>query len=324
MKVTILGAGAYALALALKFNKNTSNITIWSKVDSEIKELMLHKTNKKSLPSIIMPINFTYTNDLENAVKNSKIIVIAVATKYIRGVCDELKKYISKTQHIVIASKGIEPKTKLFASKIVKQILNTNKICTISGPSFAKDMALDYPIGLSLAANNLATKKIVAKMLTSNTLKISTTNDFIGIELCGTMKNIIAIASGILDGLKLSESTKALFLTESLNDIRKLIIKFGGKEKTILSFAGFGDIILTCTSISSRNYTYGKLIGEKNKKTQLSYINKNTIEGVDALKSVYELLYDKKIKYPYIDIIYKITFGKSEPEEIIRFLINKK
>lgn len=324
MKVTILGAGAYGLALALRINKNTKNITIWSKVDEEIAELIKTNMNKKALPKVVMPKNFIYTTDLSLAIKKSDVIVIAVATKYLRSVCEELKKYITKKEHIVIASKGIEEKTGFFASKIVKDCLKTKKLCTIAGPSFAKDMASNEAIGLSLAATNKLTQKLVNQVLVSDNLKIRNTNDFIGVELCGTMKNIIAIASGILDGLKVSESTKALFLTESLNDIRKLIKKFGGNEKTILSFAGFGDIILTCTSLTSRNYSFGKLIGENMPKTKINnYLKNNTVEGMYALESIYKLVKKKKIKYPFLKLIYKVTFGQIKAKEIIIFLINK-
>lgn len=324
MKVTILGAGAYALGLALRINKNTKNITLWSKLPEEINMLIKSNMNKKALPNVEMPSNFMYTTDLNLAIKKSQIIVIAVATKYVRSVCEELKPLISKNQHIVIASKGIEQNTCVFASKIVRDVLDTKKLCTISGPSFAKDMATNEFIGLSLAATNKETKQIVNKVLESKNLKIRNTSDFIGVELCGTMKNVIAIAAGILDGLKVSESTKALFLTESLNDIRKLIKKLGGNEKTILSFAGFGDIILTCTSATSRNYSYGKLIGEKNPVSKINnYLKNNTVEGIYTLESIYQLTKSKRIKYPFLDLIYKVVSGKLSPEEILKFLINK-
>lgn len=324
MKVTILGAGAYALGLALRINNKTKNIIIWSKVEAEINSLIKDKMNKKALPNVKMPSNFTYTTDLNLAIKKSNVIIIAVATKFVRSVCEELKPLIKKEQHIVIASKGIEQNSCVFASKIVREVLETKKLCTISGPSFAKDMANDEAIGLSLAATNKDTKKIVNKVLAYKNLKIRNTNDFIGVELCGTMKNVIALAAGILDGLKVSESTKALFLTESLNDVRKLIKKFGGNEKTILSFAGFGDIILTCTSTSSRNYSFGKLIGENSSKRKISsYLKNNTVEGMYTLKSIYQLTKSKRIKYPFLDLIYDVVYGKLCPKEILAFLINK-
>ena len=244
MNVTILGAGAYGLGLALRFNKNTKKIIIWSKVEEEIKELGKTKENKNALPGVKMPSNIVFTTNTKKAIEGSNIVVIAVATKYVSSVCDEIKPFV-KNKHIVIASKGIEQDTNSFASIIVKNKLKTKKLCTISGPSFAKDMASDALIGLSLATTNKKTKEVVTNALASDTLKIRTTNDFIGVELCGTLKNIIALAAGMLDGMGMSESTKAMFLTESLNDVRLLIKKLGGNEKTILSFAGFGDILFT-------------------------------------------------------------------------------
>ena len=238
MNITILGAGAYALALALRFNKNNNKIIIWSKVKEEIDTLTKTKMNEKALPEVKMPNNFVYTTNTKKAIEGSDIVVIAVATKFISSVCDEVKPYI-KDKHIVIASKGIEQDTYNFASNIVKTKLKTKKLCTISGPSFAKDMAKDELVGLSLATTNNKTKQSVIKALSSDTLKIRPTNDFLGVELCGTLKNVIAVTSGMLDGMNVSESTKAMFLTESLNDARILIRKLGGNEKTILSYAAF-------------------------------------------------------------------------------------
>ena len=323
MNVTSLGAGAYGLGLALRFNKNTKKIIIWSKVEEEIKELTKTKENKKALPGVKMPSNIIFTTNTKKAIEGSDIVVIAVATKYISSVCDEIKPFV-KDKHIVIASKGIEQNTNLFASIIVKNKLKTKKLCTISGPSFAKDMATDALVGLSLATTNKLTKEIVLKALSSDTLKIRTTSDFIGVELCGTLKNIIAIAAGMLDGMDAKESTKAMFLTESLNDVRVLIRKLGGNEKTILSFAGFGDILLTATSESSRNYTFGCLIGSNaTLKTKEDFLNNNTVEGVYTLRSIYGLIKSKRVKMPFIDFIYDVVFDYKKPEDIISFLKEK-
>ena len=323
MHVTILGAGAYALGLALWFNKNKNKVVIWSKVKEEIESLTKLKMNQKALPGIKLPDNFVYTMNTKKAIEKSDIVVIAVATKFLSSVCDDIKPYV-KNKHIVIASKGIEQETNTFASNIVKTKLKTRKLCTISGPSFAKDMALDQLVGLSLATTNNKTKRMVINALASDTLKIRVTNDFLGVELCGTLKNIIALTSGMLDGMKVSESTKAMFLTESLNDTRKLIKKLGGNEKTIMSFAGFGDILLTCTSESSRNYFYGKLLGSGASKKQLNdYLDNNTVEGVYTLSSIYGLIKSKHIKMPFIDFVYDVFFGSRKASEILSFLNTK-
>lgn len=323
MNITILGAGAYAIALASRFSENKNKIIMWSALDSEIEELTKTKMNKKALLGYKLPSNIMFTSNIEKAIDGSDIVVIAVATKFISSVCEKIKPYI-KNKHIVIASKGIEQDTNRFASDIVKNILKTNKLCTISGPSFAKDMVTDSLVGLSLATTNNLTKKIVIKALESDTLKIRTTNDFLGVELCGTLKNVIAVASGMLDGMKVSESTKAMFLTESLNDARILIRKLGGNEKTILSYAGFGDILLTCTSTSSRNYSYGVLIGSGVSKNKLDdYLSNNTVEGVYTLKSIYGLIKSRKVKMPFIDFIYDVVFGYRKSSDIITFLKEK-
>ena len=323
MNITILGAGAYALGLALRFNKNKNKIIIWSAVKEEIDYLTKTKMNERALPGIKMPSNFIYTTNTKKALEGSNIVVIAVATKFLSSVCEEIKPYV-KNKHILIASKGIEQETNSFASNIVKNKLKTKKLCTLSGPSFAKDMAQDELVGLSLATTNSKTKQIVINALSSDTLKIRVTNDFLGVELCGTLKNIIAVTSGMLDGMKISESTKAMFLTESINDTRKLIKKLGGNEKTIMSFAGFGDILLSCTSSSSRNYTYGKLLGNGESKKELeAYLKSNTVEGVYTLKSIYGLIKSRRVKMPFIDFVYDVVFGYRNPNDIISFLKEK-
>lgn len=323
MNITILGAGAYALGLALRFNKNTKKIIMWSAVQEEIDELNKTRENKRALPGVKMPNNIIFTSNTVKAIEGSNIVVIAVATKYVSGVCDTIKPYV-KDKHIVIASKGIEQDTYNFLSDIVKTKLKTKKLCTISGPSFAKDMASDDLVGLSLATKNKSTKDMVTKALASNTLKIRTTKDFLGVELCGTLKNVFALASGMLDGMNASESTKAMFLTESLNDARKLIKKLGGNEKTILSYAGFGDILLTCTSLSSRNYTFGKMLGNDTNKEKLNdYLKNNTVEGVYTLQSIYGLIKSKRVKMPFIDLIYDVVFGYKKSEQILPFLMEK-
>lgn len=323
MNITILGAGAYALGLALRFNKNTNKIIIWSAVQEEIDMLSKTKMNERALPGVKMPNNFIYTTSTEKAIDGSDIVVIAVATKFITSVCETIKPYV-KDKHIVIASKGIEQDTYSFASNIVKTKLKTKRLCTISGPSFAKDMAADELVGLSLATTNNKTKEAVINALSSDTLKIRTTNDFLGVELCGTLKNVIAVISGMLDGMKVSESTKAMFLTESINDTRKLIKKLGGNEKTVMSFAGFGDILLTCTSESSRNYSFGKLLGSGASKKELDdYLKNNTVEGVYTLESIYGLIKKKRVKMPFIDFVYDVVFGYRKADEIIPFLKEK-
>ncbi len=323
MRVTVLGTGAYGLALANMLNQNNNEIILWSKFEEEI--TYLQKENKaKVLPNIKLPSNFKYTFNMEEAVNKSKLIIIAVPAGAVNEVSKQLAKYYKKDMHICIASKGIEQNSCLFVSSVVEKYIKTKKLAVISGGTFAIDMFNNCPLGLSLATRNKNTSLIVKEALENKYLKLRTTNDIIGIEICGSIKNVIAIASGMLSGLGYPDSTSCMFITKSLNDIKNLIKALGGNKKTILSFAGFGDLLLTCTSTKSRNYTLGKMIGERKPKEEIdNYINNTTIEGLYTLKSIYKLLRRKKVKMPIIDLIYNIIFKETDPDKLASFLITK-
>ena len=165
---------------------------------------------------------------------------------------------------------------------------------------------------------------VVRKCFQNSTTKFRRTKDIVGIEICGSIKNVMAIASGMLEGMGVTDSTRALFLTESMNDIKELIDALGGKKKSILSFAGFGDILMTCTSKNSRNFSFGYLIGSGATNEEVNkYLETTTVEGMYTLKSIHKLVRRKKVKMPIINLIHDIIEGKKDKEEMLKFLINK-
>lgn len=324
MKITIIGAGAYALGLSFMFRENKENVTIYSKVEEEIEILKKCGKNDKYLKDIQIDKEIHLTTDLEEALNMADVIVIGVAVKFIESMCKEIKEYY-KAQHILIASKGIDQNSLLFVSSIVKSIIKTSKIAVISGPTFAKDLAEKTECGLSLASKNKETIKVIKKTLENNYLRLRETTDICGVEICGSIKNVLALASGMLEGMQASSSTKASFLTDALHDVRYLIKALGGNKNTILSYAGFGDILLTCTSEESRNFRFGKMIGEKKAKKEIdTYLETNTVEGVYTLKSLSDLLKKESIKMPIIHLIYNIIFNEKNPDELVKYIINKK
>jgi glycerol-3-phosphate dehydrogenase (NAD(P)+) len=325
MKVTILGSGAYGIALALMFNENKCDITIWERFESVTNDLLKYRENKRVLPGVKIPENIRITSDLEDSLIGSDLIVIAIPAGFVDEVSVRIKDIITKEQHICIASKGIEQDTCLFVDDVVRRNIKTKKIGVISGPSFAVDMANYVPIGLTVASKSKGTIKLIKKGLENKTLKLRETTDVVGTEICGSIKNVIAIASGMLSGMNMPESTQAMFITESLHDIKELIKALDGDGKTVLSFAGFGDLLLTCTSTKSRNFRFGKMIGEKKPKKEVEeFINSTTIEGLYTLKSIHKLIKNKKVDIPIIDLVYDIVFNNENPEELKRFLITKK
>lgn len=296
---------------------------MWTKFEEEKKILEETRMNKRVLDGIYIPDNIKFSCDLEKSIDGVDLIIIAVPAGAVNDVSKELALYY-KNQHICIASKGIEQGSCLFVVDVLKKYIKTSKLAVISGGSFAVDIVKKVPVGLSLATKNKKTDFVVRKALQNHYFKLRSTRDIIGIELCGSIKNIMAIASGILDGMGYPESTSCMFITESLHDIKSLIKALGGSPKTILSFAGFGDLLLTCTSIKSRNYKFGKMIGEKTDKKVLDeYINTTTIEGLYTLKSIHKLIKNKHVSMPIINLIYDIIFNDVDPSKLLDFLMTK-
>ena len=324
MKVTILGTGAYGLALSLMFNKNVNDIVLWTKFEEEKNDIERNRGNKKVLPNVRIPDNIKITTDFNFAIKDASLIVIAVPAAFVEDMGQLLKDKLTDKQHICIASKGIERDTCSFVHDILLRNVETENIAVISGPSFAIDIANSNPVGLSVATNNKKTEKLLKETLQNDSLKLRTTDDIIGVEICGSIKNVIAIAAGMLSGMDYPESTQAMFITEALHDIKSLIDVLGGNKNTILSYAGVGDLLLTATSTKSRNFKLGYLIGSNTSRDELDeYMNNTTIEGLYTLKSIYKLLGDKKVDMPVIDLIYNIIYNGSDPKELVTFLIEK-
>ena len=322
-KIAMIGTGAYGLGVSISLLKKNESVSMWVENEDKAKFLNNNKKHANILPNIEIPANITFSNDLDEVIKGTNIVFIAVAAKYIDNIAKKLSKLNIKNKHFCILSKGIEQNTCEFVTDVFKKYIKTKNLSVISGPSFAIDMAHNEPVGLSIASKNNKTIKEIKKVLSSDTVKLRTSNDIIGVELCGSVKNVIAIASGILEGLGYNESTRSFLITESLHDIKSLIYGLGGKKKTILSFAGVGDLLLTATSTKSRNYTYGILIGKKNYTIADDYLNNNTVEGYYTIKSIYTLIKRKKIDIPIIKLIYEIIINKKEPDTLSEFLIKK-
>ena len=322
MKVGILGAGAFGLALSHILVKNKVTVEMWTHNEEEAKVLDIKRISKK-LDGYKIPKEIKFSTNLEETVSGKDLIVMAIPAFAFEDVTKQLSKYIKKNQPVLIATKGIQQNTCLFLNDVFAKYLK-NSVAVISGPTFAVDMIKDAPIGFSMATKSHKTEMVIRKCFENSTTKFRRTRDITGIEICGSIKNVMAIASGMLEGMGVTDSTRALFLTESMNDIKELIDALGGKKKSILSFAGFGDILMTCTSKNSRNFSFGYLIGSGASKKEIDkYLENTTVEGMYTLKSIHKLVRRKKVKMPIINLIHDIIEGKKDKEEMLRFLIQK-
>ncbi len=323
MKICIIGSGAYGISLASRLIKNNHEVICYSNNKEEVNTLNKERVSNK-LKGYKVPKEIKFTNDIKKAVQNSKLIIFALPAVCFDEVTKKVGKYINDEAHVLIATKGIENDTCLFLTDIVDKNINTNKIAVMSGPTFAVDIVTDTPIAFTLATTNIESKEFIIETFSSNITKFRFSQDVIGVQICGAIKNVMAIASGMLGGMKCLDSTKALFLTEALNDIKELIDSLGGNKKTILSYAGFGDILMTCTSTNSRNYSYGKLIGEGKLNEAQDYASNTTVEGLYTLKSIKDLIKKENVKMPIIDLISDIICGNKDKESMLTFLIEKK
>lgn len=321
MKVGIFGTGAYGLALASILIDNNIKVTMWTKFEEEKNLLNQTRKNEKILPNFILDSSVIITTSVEECAKDKDLLIIAIPLAFIDGLCQKLKEYVNDEVNICIASKGIEQNSFLFAHEIILKYITTTKIAILSGPSFAKDIILKNPIGLTLATNSIEIREIIKGALVTDYIKIDYIDDIIGAEICGAVKNVIAIASGMLAGLEVSDSTKAMFLTRSLNDIQKIIDKLDGNIETSFSYAGIGDLILTCNSEGSRNYTFGKMLGKGINKEELdTYLQNTTVEGYYTLHAVYGLLNKNNIPMLLISVLYNIVNGDESPNKILECL----
>ncbi len=323
MKVGILGTGAYGVALSTVLCNNNHDVVMWTKFVDEKNYLDIRR-EAKTLRGVEISNNVEITTDIKRAVVDKDIIFIAIPAAFIDETCSLIETLVNENSHFCIASKGIEQETGLFLNQILEKHIDTKNIAVISGPTFAIDIASENPCALSLASYSDETAKRVEKALANHYLKLRRTTDVIGVETCGAIKNVIALASGMISGLGANDSTRAMLITEALHDMKTIIDIFDGDPKTVLSFAGFGDLLLTCTSFKSRNFSFGKLLGSNVSKEEIDrYLSENTVEGLYTVKSIYKLLKDKKANVPIIDLIYDICMQKESPNKLLTFLVEK-
>lgn len=325
MKISVIGLGVYSLAISKMLAKKGENeIVIWTENNEKYEE---YKKTKKvvSVFDTKLPKNIKISASMEDVLENTNLIYIITASKYVDIVTKQMKPYYNPEIPVCIASKGIEESREELLSNIAKNTLKTNNIAVISGPTFAVDILNNEPVALALASKTKKAKEYVLNTLANDTLKLRPSKDMIGIQMCGSIKNVIAIASGILSGLGYSNSTQSFLINESLHDIKDIIKIFGGKPKTILSFAGVGDLMLTCTSTKSRNFSFGYIVGSTKDQNKINeYLATHTVEGYNTLEIVYKMLQKKGIEIELITTIYDIVYNGVDANTLATFLVTKK
>ncbi len=320
-KVSILGAGAWGSAIAILLGNNGHEVTLWSALASEVELLKKERELKDKLPGVKLPDSVTISEDLESSCKDKDLIVFAVASPYVRKTAKMASRYIKENQIVVNVGKGIEESTLDTLTDILKEELNNADVAVLSGPSHAEEVSRGIPTTCVVGADSKATAYFIQDVFMSERFRVYTSPDVIGIELGGSIKNVIALAAGIADGLGFGDNTKAALMTRGIAEISRLGIAMGGKIETFAGLSGVGDLFVTCTSRHSRNRKAGYLIGKGYNMEEAMAEVKQVVEGVYSAKAALALAKKHNIEMPIVEQVNMVLFENKSAEEAVADLL---
>ncbi len=322
-RISVVGAGGWGSALANLLANKGIDILIWAYEKEVVDEINTNHTNSTFIKGIDLNHNVRATSNLSELFKFSEIILSSVPTQYIRSVFSSIN-LSNKDLHIINVAKGIEQNTYHRCSEIFGDLgITMDRYSILTGPSHAEEVARQIPTTVVVSSENLEFAILVQKIFTTETFRVYTSTDTIGCEFGGSLKNIIAIASGIIDGLQFGDNTKAALITRGLAEINRLAVAFGANPQTMSGLAGLGDLFVTCNSFHSRNRRVGELIGQGKKLSEIINSMKMIAEGIASTKSVYELSKKINIEIPIIEKVYEILYEDLDPLLAIKQLMSR-
>lgn len=320
-KVSFLGAGSWGTALAVVCAGNGHKVTLWSKLPSEIEMLRKHREHVDRLPGVKLPESIQIEDDIEKACRDMDIIVCSVASPFVRDTAKAMKPFIKEHQVVVNVGKGIEEATLMTLCEILEDELPMAEVAVLSGPSHAEEVSKGIPTTVVVGAKNEKTAMFVQDVFMGDCFRVYTSPDIIGIELGGALKNVIALAAGILDGMGLGDNTKAALMTRGIAEISRLGVELGGKMETFCGLSGIGDLIVTCTSTHSRNHNCGYLLGKGKTLEEAKAEIKQVIEGVNCAKAAMALANKYHVTMPIVEQINEILFENKTAAQAVKDLL---
>ncbi|WP_277585449.1 NAD(P)H-dependent glycerol-3-phosphate dehydrogenase [Psychrobacillus antarcticus] len=325
-KVTVLGAGSWGTALAMVLANNGHDCLLWSHRNDQATEITTMHTNKKYLPDTILPANLKATSDFQQAIQHANVIVIAVPTKAIREVCQNMLPFLDEKKLFVHVSKGIEPDSLKRISEMIQEEISadvTEAIVVLSGPSHAEEVVLKHPTTITVASENMIAAEKIQDLFMNKYFRVYTNDDVIGVEIGAALKNVIALAAGIVDGLGYGDNAKAALITRGLAEISRLGISLGAKGYTFSGLTGMGDLIVTCTSVHSRNWRAGNMLGKGATLDTVLEEMGMVVEGVRTTKAAYQLANKQQVDMPITEALYSVLFEQVNPKEAVDILMHR-
>lgn len=320
--IAVIGAGSWGTTLSCLLAEKGYDTSLWVFEKDLSEELKRTRVNSVYLPDFRIPDNVLVTHDVSEAVKKARYILNVVPAQFTRQTLKQALPHIRQDAVIISASKGIENKTLLTVSSIIKEITD-HRVASISGPSFAKEVMRKLPTAVTLSCSDITTALLLQEIFNTSYFRVYTHDDILGVELGGALKNVIAIASGICDGLSLGNNARAALITRGLAEIKRLGIAMGAKEETFSGLSGLGDLILTCTAPMSRNYSLGIKLGQGMRLNEVLSQTKSVIEGVATSESAYEISKKYNVQMPIIENVYTVLYEDKEPAVAVNELMNR-
>src|SRR3990170_380551 len=320
--IAVVGAGSWGTTLAHLLSHKGIEVSLWVFEKDLAGEMERTRENKIYLPGVSLPENIRISHRLDKVLKNAPYVLNVVPSQFVRSVFKDSLPFISKEAIIISASKGIERGTRKTISSVLKE-LSGLQVAVLSGPSFAREVVKNLPTAVTLATKDSGTGLRLQEMFTINNFRVYTHDDVLGVEIGGSLKNVMAIASGISDGLGLGLNARASLITRGLAEMTRLGVTMGAKERTFSGLSGLGDLVLTCTGSLSRNYSLGIKLGQGMKLKDILERTTSVIEGVATAESAYELSREYGIEMPIVEQVYKIIYEGKESARAVHDLMSR-
>lgn len=315
--VGVLGAGSWGIALCVLLHENGHQVTVWSFDRAEVELLREKREHAAKLPGVRIPQDILMTNNLEEAIKGKDFLVLAVPSPFTRATAKKMSPFVENGQIIVDVAKGIEETTLMTLSQQIEQEIPQAKVAVLSGPSHAEEVGRKLPTTCVISAHSRKTAEYLQSKFISRVFRVYTSPDILGVELGGSLKNVIALAAGIADGLGYGDNTKAALITRGIAEIARLGVKMGGKIETFTGLTGIGDLIVTCASVHSRNRKAGVLIGQGKSMEEAMEEVKMVVEGVYSAKAAAKLAEKYQVSMPIVDQVNAVLFAGKNPAEAV-------
>ena len=319
--VGVMGAGSWGTALALLLHKNGHQVTVWSIDEKEVEMLSTKREHESKLPGVKLPEDMVFTTDMEQAIAGKDFVVMAVPSPFTRSTARNMKPYVAEGQIIVDVAKGIEESTLMTLSQQIEEEIPQADVAVLSGPSHAEEVGRGLPTIVVIGAKTKKTAQFLQSAFMNEVFRVYISPDRLGMELGGSLKNVIALAAGIADGMGYGDNTKAALITRGIAEISRLGVKMGGSIESFMGLTGIGDLIVTCASVHSRNRKAGYLMGQGKSMQEAMDEVQMVVEGVYSTKAAVKLGEKYGVSLPIINKVNEVLFEEKDPKEAVNELM---